>query len=128
MAIVMASGTGTVSGTSETAVLSSEPTSGTDTQGLGYRINGIVSFTGNASASTVTIKVRQGVGTSGTTVYTSGAVTVAAGAVMTVPYDCQDTTQGTNTYTITATFSGAPAASGAVSATLAITDVAYYAD
>lgn len=126
--IVMTSGSGTVSGTSETAVLNTEPTSNTNAQGGGFRINGVLSFTGNASASTVTIKVRQGVGTSGTTVYTSPAITVAAGAVMTVPYDCQDLTDGANTYTVTATFSGAPANSGTVNATIAISNVSYYAD
>lgn len=128
MSVVMASGTGTVSGTSETAVLSTEPTSNTNAQGGGFRVNGILTFTGNAAASTVIIKVRQGTGTSGTTVYTSPAVTVAAAAVMAVPYDCVDLTQGVTTYTVTATFSGAPGASGAVGTTIALSDIAYYAD
>lgn len=128
MSIVMITGTGTVGGTSETAILSTQPTSNTTQQGGGFRLSGMLAFTGNASASTVTIKVRQGTGTSGTVIYTSPAITVAAAAVMAVPYDCQDTTQGVNTYTVTATFSGAPAASGAVAGTLTISDVAYYAD
>lgn len=126
--IVMASGTGTVSGTSETAVLTSEPTNNTNSQGGGTRVNGMLSFTGNATASTLVIKVRQGSGTGGTVVYTSPAITVAAGAVMAVPFDCQDLVQGATQYTVTATFSGAPAASGAVNATIALADVGYVAD
>lgn len=128
MSVVAATGTGTVSGTSETAVLTTEPTSNTNLQGGGFRINGVLTFTGNASASTATIKVRQGSGTSGTTVYTSPALTVAAAAVVALPFDCIDTVQGANQYTVTLTASGAPGNSGAVNATVAIADVAYYAD
>lgn len=126
--IVMTSGTGTVSGTTETAVLSSEPMINTTVQGGGFRVNGLISFTGNATASTVTVKVRQGTGATGTVVYTGPAVTVAAGAVMAVPFDCLDAVDGAITYTVTATFSGAPANSGAVVATLAIANVGYQAD
>lgn len=126
--IVMASGTGTVSGTSETAVLTTEPTSNTNLQGGGFRLNGVLTFTGNASASTATVKVRQGSGTSGTTVYTSPAITVAAGAVVAVPFDCQDLTAGAEQYTVTLTASLAPGNSGAVNATLALSNVSYYAD
>lgn len=120
----------TVGGTTETAVGSTEPFTSSQSAGNGCRVNGIVSFTGNASASTVTLKVRQGVGIGGTTVYTSPAITVAAAAVMSVPYDCIDTsaqnTPGIAAYTVTATFSLAPGAAGAVTGTILAQALGYY--
>lgn len=86
-----------------TPVVAASPTGG-----QGNVITGVLTFTGNASASTVTIKVRQGSGTGGTTVYTSPAITAAAAAVMSVPFATLDTaaaSTGVSQYTVTATAS-----------------------
>jgi len=94
--------------TAETAMATSPLVSTVPVGGQGNYIAGILTFTGNASASTVTIKVRQGSGVSGTTVYTSPAITVAAAAVMDVPFACLDTSAaaaGVSQYTVTATAS-----------------------
>ena len=94
--------------TAETAMVTSPIVASTPTGGQGNVITGVLTFTGNASASTVTIKVRQGSGTGGTTVYTSPAITVAAAAVMAVPFAALDTTAasaGVAQYTVTATAS-----------------------
>jgi len=94
--------------TAETAMATSPLVATVPVGGQGNYISGILTFTGNASASTVTIKIRQGSGTSGTTVYTSPAITVAAAAVMDVAFAALDTTAasaGVSQYTVTATAS-----------------------
>lgn len=94
--------------TAETAMVTTPIVAATPVGGQGNVISGILTFTGNASASTVTIKVRQGSGTGGTTVYTSPAITVAAAAVMDVPFLALDTaaaSAGVSQYTVTATAS-----------------------
>ncbi|HEY1213256.1 MAG TPA: hypothetical protein VGE93_06455 [Bryobacteraceae bacterium] len=127
MSVVFATGSASVAGTSETAIVSSQPTNGINLQGLGMKISGMINFSGNASASTVTLKVRQGTGTSGTVVWTSPALTVAAAAVAQLPYEAQDLVQGVATYTLTATFSAAPAVA-TVNGTITLTDAGYSAD
>ena len=81
-------------------------------------MRGVVTFTGNASASTCTIKVRQGSNTtSGTAVYTSPAITVAAGAVVSIPFAVLDQSAagtGVANYSVTQTNSGAAGNSGAI--------------
>jgi hypothetical protein len=99
--------------TAETAMVTSPLVAATPVGGQGNLISGNLTFTGNASASTVTIKVRQGSGTGGTTVYTSPAITVAAAAVMDIPFFALDATAasaGVSQYTVTATASGAATA------------------
>lgn len=94
--------------TAETAMVVTPLVASTPVGGQGNLIHGMLSFTGNASASTLTIKVRQGSGVSGTTVYTSPAITVAAAAVMAVPFYALDTSAasaGVAQYTVTATAS-----------------------
>lgn len=109
---------GTDSGTSETVVATTPTMSSAPAGGAGYAVRGFVSFTGNGSASTATIKIRQGANTtSGTTVYTSPAVTVAAAAVVAIPFGVLDQTAagtGLSNYSITLTASGAPGNSGAI--------------
>lgn len=101
--------------TAETAISSIQPVPSANGS---MRLNGILYFTGNAAASTLVITVRRGTGTTGTAVFTSGAISVAAAAVKAEPFDCVDTAPGvTETYTVTATFSGAP--TGAVTGTIA---------
>jgi hypothetical protein len=94
--------------TAETAMATSPQVSSAPVGGQGNYITGILTFTGNASASTVTVKVRQGSGITGTTVYTSPAITVAAAAVMDVPFAALDTAAaaaGVSQYTVSATAS-----------------------
>jgi hypothetical protein len=94
--------------TAETAMAVTPLVSSAPVGGQGNYISGILHFTGNASASTCVIKVRQGSGVSGTTVYTSPAVTVAAAAVMDIPFAALDTSAasaGVAQYTVTATAS-----------------------
>lgn len=94
--------------TAETAMVTTPIVAATPVGGQGNVITGVLTFTGNASASTVTIKVRQGSGTGGTTVYTSPAITVAAAAVMDIAYIALDTAAasvGVSQYTVTATAS-----------------------
>ena len=94
--------------TAETAMVTTPIVAATPVGGQGNVISGTLSFTGNASASTVTIKVRQGSGTGGTTVYTSPAITVAAAAIMQIPFLAMDTAAasvGVAQYTVTATAS-----------------------
>lgn len=54
------------------------------------RIRGHVLVTGNATAGTITIRIRQG-SVTGTQVYTSGALSAAASAVLSIPFDVKDT-------------------------------------
>jgi hypothetical protein len=94
--------------TAETAMVTTPPVSSAPVGGQGNYISGVLTFTGNASASTVVVKVRQGSGVSGTTVYTSPAITVAAAAVFDVAFACLDATAaavGVAQYTVTATAS-----------------------
>lgn len=109
---------GTDSGTSETVIATTPTMSAAPAGGAGYSIRGVVSFTGNASASTATIKVRQGANTtSGTAVYTSPAITVAAAAVVSIPFGVVDQSAagtGLSNYSVTLTASGAPGNSGAI--------------
>lgn len=117
----------TNSGTSE-AVLATTPTvASTPAGGGGYSIKGVVTFTGNASASTCVIKVRQGANTtSGTAVYTSPAITVAAAAVVSIPFAVQDITAagtGVANYSVTQTNSAAAGASGAITGYVEVTSV-----
>lgn len=94
--------------TAETAMVTTPVVSAAPVGGQGNYISGNLTFTGNASASTCVIKVRQGSGTAGTTVYTSPAVTVAAAAVMNLPFACLDASAasaGVAQYTVTATAS-----------------------
>lgn len=94
--------------TAETAMATTPLVSAAPVGGQGNYISGILTFTGNASASTVVVKVRQGSGVAGTTVYTSPAITVAAAAVMDVPFAALDTaaaSAGVSQYTVTATAS-----------------------
>jgi hypothetical protein len=90
----------------ETAVWTSIAESvGVEPNNQGLRIRGVLTLTGNASASTVVIKVRQGSGVAGATVYTSPALTVGAAGVAALAFDCLDAApvQGNNIYTVTAT-------------------------
>lgn len=94
--------------TAETAMVTTPIVAATPVGGQGNVISGTLSFTGNASASTVTIKVRQGSGTSGTVVYTSPAITVAAAAVAQIGFcgvDSSAASVGVAQYTVTATAS-----------------------
>lgn len=118
-----ASATSTVAGTTEVAIISTEPL-GETADNKSFLIAGNLAFTGNAAASTVTIKVRQGVGIAGTVVYTSPALSVAAAAVKTQHFMCTDTAPGADTYTVTATFSAAPGAAGAVTGTMTVLSLA----
>lgn len=96
--------------TAETALVTTPIVSAAPVGGQGNYISGTVSLTGNAGASTVTIKIRQGNGTGGTTVYTSPAITVAAAAVVQLPFAALDTAaavSGAAQYTVTATGSAA---------------------
>lgn len=115
----------TNSGTTE-AVIGTTPTmSAVDPGGAGYVIHGVLSFTGNASASTCTIKVRQNSST-GTVVYTSPALTVAAAAVVTLSFfgvDASAEAGGVTNYVITQTNSAAAGASGAITGAVKV-DVA----
>lgn len=117
---------GTNSGTSEGVVATTPTVAATAAGGNGYAIEGVLTFTGNAAASTVTVKVRQN-SISGTTVYTSPAITVAAAAVMAVPFAAVDQSAaatGVANYVVTTTASGAFAASGAVAGMVKVTSVA----
>lgn len=117
---------GTNSGTSEGVVVTTPTIASTPAGGAGYAIEGVLTFTGNASASTVVVKVRQN-SISGTTVYTSPAITVAAAAVMAVPFAAVDISAagtGVANYVVTTTASGAFAASGAVAGMVKVTSVA----
>lgn len=109
----------TDSGTTETVVATTPTISVAPAGGAGYAVRGVISFTGNASASTATIKVRQGANTTtGTAIYTSPAITVAAGAVVSIPFAALDQTAaatGVSNYSVTLTNSAAAAASGAIS-------------
>lgn len=94
--------------TAETAMVTTPIVSAAPVGGQGNLVQGVLTFTGNASASTVVIKVRQGSGVAGTTVYTSPAVTVAAAAVAAVPFMALDSAAaatGVAQYTVTATAS-----------------------
>lgn len=94
--------------TTETAMVVSPVVAATPTGGQGNYLTGVLTATGNGSASTITVKIRQGSGTGGTTVYTSPAITVAAAAVVSIPYSALDTTAasvGVAQYTVTATAS-----------------------
>jgi len=94
--------------TGETAMVTTPLVAATPVGGQGNVITGVLTLTGNASASTVTIKVRQGSGITGTTVYTSPAITVAAAAVVDLPFIALDTSAasaGVAQYTVTATAS-----------------------
>lgn len=85
--------------------------------GQGQIIFGTLFLTGNASASTVTVRVRQGTGAAGTLVGSSGAVTVAAAAVVAVPFSFMDASAAaTNpaTYAITVQPSLALGAAGLI--------------
>lgn len=105
--------------TSEVAVATIEPQGYNPSNNDNIGIRGSLYLTGNASASTVTIKVRQGSGTGGTVVFTSPALTVAAAAVVSLSYDALDTSPGSTTqYTVTMTASAAPGNSGNVTGTL----------
>lgn len=102
--------------TAETAIASTQAVLDV---GNAVKIGGVVYFTGNATASTVTLNIRRGTGTGGTSIWTSSAISVAASAVKAEPFEWIDSSPGTTeTYTITATFSGAP--TGAVSATISL--------
>lgn len=117
---------GTNAGTSEGVVATTPTVSSAPAGGAGYAVEGVLTFTGNASASTVVVKVRQN-SISGTTVYTSPAITVAAAAVMAVPFatvDLSAAATGVANYVVTTTASGAFAASGAVAGMVKVTSVA----
>lgn len=100
--------------TAETAMATSPLVSTAPVGGQGNYITGVLTFTSNAGASTVVVKVRQGSGVAGTTVYTSPAITTAAAALVSVPFAALDTTAasaGVAQYTVTAT-AGAAATAG----------------
>ncbi len=90
------------------AVMATTPTvSSAPVGGQGNFIQGVLTGTGNGSASTVVVKVRQN-SLSGTTVYTSPAITVAAAAVFSIPFAALDTSAavtGVANYVVTATAS-----------------------
>lgn len=90
------------------AVLATTPTvSSAPVGGQGNYISGVVAGTGNASASTVTLRVRQN-SLTGTVVYTSPAVTVGAAGVFSIPFAALDTaaaSAGVANYVVTATAS-----------------------
>lgn len=105
--------------TAETVMATTPTVSTVAVGGQGNYIAGVLTFTGNASASTCVIKVRQN-SISGTTVYTSPAVTVAAAAVMSIPFAALDTAAagaGVANYVVTATASLA-ATAGVCTATV----------
>lgn len=108
------SGSATGVSTAEVALANLQPMSDA---GNYLHLCGVVGYTGNATASTVTIRVRQGNGTTGTVVYTSPAVTIGASATTEYTYDTADTNPGqTEMYTVTAQFSAAP--TGTVTGTI----------
>ncbi|HWV47411.1 MAG TPA: hypothetical protein VN039_15545 [Nitrospira sp.] len=108
----------TNTGTTEAVIATTPTISSAPAGGAGYSVRGVVTFTGNASASTCTLKVRQGSNTtSGTAVYTSPAITVAAGAVVSIPFACLDLTAagtGVANYSVTQTNSGGAGNSGTI--------------
>lgn len=68
------------------------------------RIRGHLLVTGNASAGTITIRIRQGTTTGGTQVYTTGALTAAVSAALSIPFEFEDDTNwinGAGQYVIT---------------------------
>lgn len=115
--------TATAASISAETVVATAPTfSATPEGGQGYYLTGSVTFQGNASASTAVLKVRQGNSTSGTAVFTSPAYTVAAGAVVSLSFDCVDPTQGgVNDYCVTLTPSAATQALAGCNSTIAVT-------
>lgn len=115
----------TNSGTSETVLATTPTMSSASPGGAGYAIEAVVYFTGNASASTSTFKIRQNT-SSGTTVFTSGAITVAAAAVVTIPIAYVDYTAlagGVADYVLTQTNSAAAGASGAITGSIKVTQI-----
>jgi hypothetical protein len=89
----------------EVAVVTTPLVAASPVGGQGNVISGMLSFTSNASASVVVIKIRQGSGTGGTTVYTSPAYTTAAAQVIAIPFAALDTSAaatGVAQYTVTA--------------------------
>lgn len=94
--------------TAETAMVTTPPMTAAPAGGQGNYISGTLSFVGNGAASTVTIRIRQGVGTAGTVVFTSPAITVAAAATASLPFaalDAAAASVGVAQYTVTATAS-----------------------
>lgn len=115
----------TNSGTGEAAIATTPTMSSVYPGGAGYLIHGVVQFTGNASASTTTLKIRQNSST-GTTVFTSSAITVAAGAVVCIPFlyvDYTATAGGVANYVLTQTNSAAAGASGAITGAIKVEQV-----
>jgi hypothetical protein len=120
---VVANISATNTGTTEAVVATSPTVASTPAGGAGYMVEGVVTFTGNASASTCTLKIRQN-SVSGTTVYTSPAITVAAAAVVSIPIgqlDLSAAASGVANYVITQTNSAAAGASGAVTGYIKVT-------
>ena len=115
---------GTNSGTSEGVICTTNTVSAAPTGGQGNFIQGVVNGTGNASASTITVKVRQGSNTTtGTQVGTTGAVGVAAGAVFSIPFaflDASAASAGVTNYSVTTTASAAQGASGAMTGAVSV--------
>ena len=122
---VVANISATNAGTTEAVVGTSPTVSTAAPGGAGYAVEGVVTFTGNASASTCILKVRQG-SLTGTTVLTTPAITVAAGAVISIPFAVLDQTAaagGVANYVVTQTNSAAAGASGAVTGMIKVTSV-----
>lgn len=106
--------------TAETAMATTPLLPSTPVGGQGNYISGLLTFSANAAASTVIIRVRQGSGTAGTVVYTSPTFTVGAAAVTELTFACLDQTAastGVSQYTVTATASLA-ATAGVVTCTV----------
>jgi hypothetical protein len=115
----------TNNGTTEAVVATTPTMSAAAPGGAGFSIKGVLNFTGNGSASTTVVKVRQG-SLTGTTVFTSPAITVAAAAVMAIPFACLDQTAaagGVSNYVVTMTNSAAAAGGGAVTGEVEVTSV-----
>lgn len=111
-------------GTTETVVAVSDIES-TNIGGEGYLVSGFIgNVTGNASASTIRLRIRQGNGITGTIVADTGNITVAAAAVVTAMVagvDASPASQYSLTFTASAatqagTSTGALAVSAASSA------------
>jgi hypothetical protein len=70
-------------------------------------INGVLNFTGGASTTGVTVKVRQGVGTGGSQIGNSLLHTLAASASAQVAFEFFDSVGSPTGYTVTLTAAGA---------------------
>lgn len=113
----------TNSGTSEAVVGTTPALPDVAVGGDGYVVSGTLVFTGNAAASTCTVKVRRD-SVSGTSVYSSGAITVAAAAVVAIPFTCIDqgaSGTGVSQYVVTQTNSAAAGNSGAIAGCITVT-------